>query len=113
MSRGQLRTGGQRSIVSGKLTEMSIPTNDRWAVTIVAALLLASMSVAADGDKSPADGWRFDIVHHKNRRVFRGLILEETPTDIRFQDVRQRPGMPTVLFTTTFPRSEVIRIERL
>src|SRR5437016_12404315 len=110
MSRGQLETGGQRSIVSGKLTEMSIPTNDRWAVTIVAALLLASMSVAADGDKSPADGWKFDVVHHKNGATFLGLILEETPAGVRFQDVRRRPGRSTFLFNTTFARGEIVRI---
>lgn len=57
--------------------------------------------------------WAFDIVHLKNGRKLNGLILEETQTHLRFQDIRQRSGRPTVLFSTIFARREIDRIDHL
>src|SRR5262245_51515702 len=93
---------------------MAHRTNDRRALATVAGILLAALSVAADGDKSPSEAWKFDIIHLKNGRVFRGLILEETPAGVRFQDVRQRAGKTTSLLDTlTFARAEIAGIDRL
>src|SRR5262249_55633669 len=105
---------GQRPIVTGKVTEMAHRTNDRWALTAVAGVLLAALTAAADGDKTPSETWKFDVIHLKNGRVFRGLILEETPAGVRFQDVRQRAGKTTSLLDTlTFARAEIAGIDRL
>src|SRR5437667_4908190 len=70
-----------------------------------------AIQFAARADEPGA--WKFDQVRLKNGNVFRGLILEETPAFVRFQDVRQRPGRPTVLFYTTFARSEIDSINAL
>jgi hypothetical protein len=101
--------------VTGKVTEMANRTNNRRALAAVAGLLLlAAVAVAADGEKSPSEAWKFDVIHLKNGRVFRGLILEETPAAVRFQDVRQRAGKQTFLLCTpTFARAEIARIDRL
>jgi hypothetical protein len=77
------------------------------------ALLLAGLACAAEPAGS-ASGWKFDLIRLRSGAVFRGLILEETPLAVRFQDIRQRPGKPTVpLFATTFTRAEIAAIERL
>jgi len=93
---------------------MANRTNDRWALAAVAGILLAALAAAADGEKSPGDAWKFDVIHLKNGRLFRGLILEETPAAVRFQDVRQRAGSRTSLMDTiTFARAEIARMDRL
>ncbi len=74
-------------------------------------LLLACAATAARAaDPLP---WKFDRLVATNGSVFRGLILDETPTAIRFQAVRQHPGRPTVTFCTTFARAEVQDLIRL
>lgn len=93
---------------------MAHRTNDRWALISVAGILLAALAAAADGDKTPSEAWKFDVIHLKNGRVFRGLILEETASGVRFQDIRQRAGKTTSLLDTlTFARAEIARIDRL
>jgi hypothetical protein len=76
-------------------------------------LRLVAWAAVALAAGAAADGWKFDVVRLKNGTVFRGLILEETPAAVRFQDVRQRPGKPTTLFSTSFARAEIDSIERL
>jgi len=93
---------------------MAHRTNDRWVLTAVAGVLLAALAAAADGEKTPSEAWKFDVIQLKNGRVFRGMILEETPAAVRFQDVRQRAGKQTSLLdTSTFARAEIARIDRL
>lgn len=58
------------------------------------------------------DVWKFDQVSF-NGTVFHGLILEETATAVRFQDVRHSPGHPTVTVVTTFPKTKVTVVARL
>ena len=58
---------------------MANRTNDRWLAAAVAGLLLLAATAPADGDKSPAVAWKFDVIHLKNGRVFKGLVLDETP----------------------------------
>ena len=74
---------------------------------LLAAALLAGGAVAADGE------WQFEQVTLANGAVLRGLILEETPAGVCFQNVRRHPGRPTVIFTTTLARAEIAAIERL
>jgi hypothetical protein len=77
----------------------------------VGLFLAAGLLAAQTG--TPAEGWKFDVLRLKNGAVFRGLILEDTPAGVRFQNVRQQPGRPTVLFCTTFTRAEIDAVERL
>src|SRR4051812_49285644 len=80
---------------------------NRHRIGIVAVVVLAGLAVAADPE------WRFDQVVLTNGAVLRGLILEETPTGVRFQNVRRAPGRPTVSFTTTLTRGEIAAIQGL
>jgi hypothetical protein len=93
---------------------MANRTNDRWALTAVVCVSLAALAAAADGEKSPSESWKFDVIQLKTGPVLRGLILEETPAGVRFQDVRQRAGSRTSLLgTSTYARVEIARIDRL
>jgi Protein of unknown function (DUF1570) len=77
----------------------------------LAGLLLTLATAAEPG--AVKSGWKFDAIHLKNGSVLRGLILEETPTHVRFQNVRRQPGRPTVVFTTLLARSDITRWEKL
>jgi Protein of unknown function (DUF1570) len=80
-----------------------------WAA--LAGLVLALAAAAEPGIVKSA--WKFDAIHLKNGSVLRGLIVEETPTHVRFQNVRRQPGRPTVVFTTLLARSDITRWEKL
>ena len=69
------------------------------------------MVAAGAGAAEPE--WSFDQIRLTNGAVLKGLILDETPAGIRFQNVRRQPGRPTVVFTTTFTRAEIAAVERL
>src|SRR5947209_17120019 len=60
-----------------------------------------------------ADAWQFDVIHLKNGKTFQGLLVGETPSEVRFQCVRRNPGSPTVVIATTFPRDEIDHIDKL
>src|SRR5947209_4942953 len=79
----------------------------------VALVFLVVASAARAADPPAAGGWKFDVIRTKNGTVFRGLILDESAVAVRFENVRQQPGRPTFLLTTTFSRSEIDRVERL
>jgi hypothetical protein len=82
----------------------------RWAGWAALALTLApALAAQPPGD----DGWKFDVLRLKNGKTFPGLLVGETPTEVRFQCVRRSPGLPTVVIATTFPRSEVESIDEL
>jgi hypothetical protein len=57
--------------------------------------------------------WRFDVVRLKNGTTFQGLLIEETPTEVRFRCVRRHAGSPTVVITTAFTRNEIAGIDKL
>lgn len=76
-------------------------------VTLSAGALLVTGAVTADAE------WQFDQIRLTNGAVLRGLILDETPVGVRFQNVRRHPGRPTVVFTTTLTKAEIGVVERL
>src|SRR5262249_28709641 len=82
-----------------------------WLIIGMLGLLLVS-PLPAD-NPPPAAGWKFETLHLKSGVTFRGLVVEVSPELVRFQNVRQAPGRPTVIIPTTFPRHEVVRIDRL
>jgi hypothetical protein len=74
-------------------------------------LLAAAVPLAA---QMPLSGvWKLEKVHLKDGKVFHGLIAEETATEVRFYDVRQNPGRPTVVVPTTFALREIGQLEKL
>jgi hypothetical protein len=80
----------------------------RWLVlTPMFFAVVPAVGVAADAE------WQFDQIRLNNGAVLRGLILEETPAGVRFQNVRRQIGRSTVIFNTTFTPSEIASVERL
>jgi hypothetical protein len=59
------------------------------------------------------DTWKFEVLHRKGGKAFKGLVVEETPAVIKFWEVKRRVGRPTIRLHHTFPVREVERIERL
>ena len=82
------------------------------AASICLIVLLFAGGLFADGIAADAD-WQFDQIRLTNGAVLKGLILEETPNGIRFENVRRHPGRLTVVFTTTFTKAEIAGIDRL
>jgi hypothetical protein len=79
-------------------------------LSAVAGLLTGVLSA----QPQPAgSAWKFDKIHLTDGKVFQGLVIEETPSEIRFYDVRQKPGRPTVVILTTFSRDEVKAVDKL
>jgi hypothetical protein len=76
-------------------------------------LLAPTARICADSPAELATPWKFEAVHLKNGSVLLGLVTEETPQQIRFQNVRRAAGRPTVIIHTTFRRGEIARIEKL
>ncbi|HEY1379924.1 MAG TPA: DUF1570 domain-containing protein [Gemmataceae bacterium] len=74
-------------------------------------LLAVGVLLAADAPTEPE--WKFDQVRLKNGAVLRGLILDETPAGVRFENIRRHPGRPTVRLTATFAPAEIASIDHL
>lgn len=84
-----------------------------WCPAGLSAGLTILLVLSVSAAPPPTDGWKFDVVHLKNGKPFRGLLVEETPAIIRLQCVQRKPGQPTFVVFSTFQRDEVARIERL
>jgi flagellar biosynthesis chaperone FliJ len=88
----------------------SVGRYGQWLIIGAFAVLAVPPAVA---DNGPAPGWKFEKLHLKSGVCFQGLLVEETASGVRFQNVRQAPGRPTVIIETIFPRNEVAGIDRL
>src|SRR5262245_24987383 len=75
--------------------------------------LAVALLIFADAGRASEPPWEFDKVVLANGAVLRGLILEETPAGMRFQNVRRAPGRPAVLITFTLSRGEILKVEPL
>jgi hypothetical protein len=75
-------------------------------------LVLVALSLSGKSAQA-ADDWKFDVLRLKNGNVLRGLLVEETATEVRIQCVRRNPGSPTVVIAATIPLDQVDTIERL
>ena len=80
------------------------------AVAVGLAMLLAPAAKGGSGDKGE---WKFDVLRLKNGTTFKGLLVHESPTEVRFRCVQRNPGSPTVVITTVFLRTEIEAIDRL
>src|SRR5262249_3756167 len=78
-------------------------------------LVMACLIVGVRGQaESPAPPpWKLERVELKNGVVLEGLVTEDSPRLIRFQNVRRKPGRPTVVFHTTIKRDEIATVRRL
>lgn len=76
-------------------------------------VLAAALFLTAPWSPAHAEDWKFDVLRLKNGKTFQGLVVAESPSEIRFQCVRRSPGSPTVVIFTTFQRGEIAGIDRL
>lgn len=75
---------------------------------VFAGLHPSATRAAADDD------WKFDILRLKNGAVFKGVVVGETATEVRFRNVRRAPGTPTVVIPpATFSRAEIAALDKL
>jgi hypothetical protein len=79
------------------------------------ATVLAYLTSAAPAAVVPPlpSEWSFDLLKLKNGAVLKGLVLEESPTAVRFQRVHRLPGRPTICMTSLFFRSEIDKLLKL
>lgn len=77
----------------------------------LAALALAGLPAVAAPPVGP--DWSFDVLILKKGPVHKGLLLEETPTGVRFKIIRRLPGRPTVWWTVAFGKDEIARLDKL
>ncbi|MFN4261427.1 MAG: DUF1570 domain-containing protein [Gemmataceae bacterium] len=84
-----------------------------WWLPVISGLLLPALPLC--GQKPITEtSWRFDVLQLRNGRTLHGLIVEDRPSLLRFQIVRQRPGQNTFVFPVfTFTREEVEQVRRL
>src|SRR6185312_10777391 len=76
------------------------------------ALFLAAVAAAAQPATAPA-GWLFDEITLVNGAKFQGLLMEESPREVRFKTVKRRPGQPTFTLTWKAPRADIASIKKL
>jgi hypothetical protein len=77
-------------------------------------LLAVVTAVAAAQPAAPgASTWPMDEIVLTNGARFRGLILSETPAEVRMRTVRRPPGKPTTTLTTTFTRQDILAVNKL
>ena len=84
----------------------------RFFALLPAALLMLPYPLSAQPRPLTAD-WSFDVLRLKNGKVFKGMLLEETNFQVRFQNVYRVPGRPTVWITVTLGRNEIERVDKL
>jgi hypothetical protein len=77
------------------------------ALALLGAVALALSLAAAEDD------WKFDVVHLRDGRSLRGLVLAQTATEVQLRYVLRRPGAPTFATTVSLPRQEVASVELL
>ena len=75
------------------------------------AFFLAAVA-AAQPSTAPA-GWLFDEITLVNGAKFQGLLMEESPREVRFKTVKRRPGQPTFTLTWKAPRADIASIKKL
>jgi hypothetical protein len=79
--------------------------------SLAALLLLGSLRAA---DPPGADDWKYDLVYPKNGRPpLKGLVTEQSATQVLIKCVSRKPGSPTVVIPEWLPRAEVERVELL
>lgn len=76
------------------------------------AFLLAGVAAAQPPAAQPP-AWPVDRITLANGHPFEGLILVETPSEVKFRTVRRTPGKPTTTLTTTFDRRAIKTITPL
>lgn len=77
------------------------------------SLGLCSLALLEAPAQPVLSNWPFDEITLTNGAKFQGLILEESPAEVRFQSVRRPPGRPTFTLTSRFARQDIAVLKRL
>lgn len=86
----------------------SSPLRGSWLASFV--FILVVFCPRARGE----DDWKYDVLRLKNGNVLKGVIVSESASNLRFQNVRRKPGAPTVVIPPyTFARAEIASVEKL
>lgn len=79
-----------------------------------ACLFLLSLWLLRSPSAHAADDWKYDVLTLKNGSVLKGVIVSESPAEVRFRNVRRKPGAPTVVIPpATFARTEIASLDKL
>jgi hypothetical protein len=60
-----------------------------------------------------SDEWKYDQVLRRKGPPLVGLVVEDTREAVRIKCIRRKPGTPTLLYTDTIPREEVVEVRLL
>lgn len=84
-------------------------------MSLLALLLMAGFPAAQEPALGPAGPteWQYDQVIRRKGPPLLGLVLEHNRTQVRITCIRRKPGAPTLLFTDTVPREEVVELRLL
>lgn len=76
---------------------------------------LAPGQVVAQKDPGPpSEEWQLDVVYlTKGREPFRGLLISESPTEVRIKRVFRKKGSATVVIEDRIARAEVVKLALL
>jgi hypothetical protein len=59
------------------------------------------------------DDWQFDLIHTRSGKVYKGLLVAESPAYVKFWRILRSPGRPTRRMFWSYEANEIARIERL
>jgi hypothetical protein len=78
--------------------------------------LCAIVSFAGPGSAGRVlrdDDWQFDLIHTRSGKIYKGLVVAETPEYVKFWRIIRSPGHPTRRMFWSYETADVSRIERL
>ena len=84
-------------------------------VCILALCACALVAATPDGQAGPVfeDDWHYDLIITRSGKVFRGLLVAETPECVKFWRIVRSPGRPTRRMFWSYETADIARIERL
>jgi hypothetical protein len=89
-----------------------MPSRQRLPWLLAGAVCFISAGLLA-AEPTGLDNWKFEVLHAKNGKTYKGLVLEESRAGVKFWEVKRRLGEKTVRIYHSFLPREVERIERL
>ena len=84
-------------------------------LSILALCACALLAAANPGHAGAAfdDDWHYDLIYTRSGKVFRGLLVAETPECVKFWRIIRSPGRPTRRMFWSYETADIARIERL
>jgi hypothetical protein len=84
------------------------------ALPLLLGLVVASAARAQTLPPLQPEQWKLDVVYRtRGRTPLRGLVLSQTPEEVRLKCVFRKAGSPTVVLKDVVARADVARLELL